>query len=249
MFSVTAKESVEIISFEFASFSIGNDLQVEVYTIQGADYLSVNDQADRWIMIGKTEAAIETIDGLGMIVPRADMLRAIQMLPGDTRSFYFTLKSQHLKLEGNNGATTGQLQLEDDMLQLNVGVSLRVYPFPELVDMDRSFQGKIHYHSFQPCDDFSLESTDAVFSFASNSDDIGAVNLTLTDGLRDMLQDDPELERYTQVHGLQLQTLQAKSRGVGSKLLLLQKQLIFIEKKSRDPFNYYSFVDRYIKIH
>jgi hypothetical protein len=221
MFSVTAKESVEIISFEFANFPSGDDLQVEVYTIQGADYLSVQDQADKWILIGKTEAAIETIDGLGMIVPRADMLRAIQLLAGETRSFYFTLKSQYLKTEGNDGAT-GQLQLEDDMLQLNVGVSLRTYPFPALVDMDRSFQGKIHYHSFQPCDDFDLESTEAVFSFVSESNDIGEVSLALTDGLGDMFQDDPELERYTQVHGLQLQTVQAIPRGIASKLLSLQ---------------------------
>jgi hypothetical protein len=104
-----------------------------------------------------------------------------------------------------------------------------------MVDMDRSFQGKIHYQSFQPCDEFFFESTEAVFSFAANVNvnDIREVNSAPTNVFRDMFQDDPVLERYTQVHGLQLETVQAKPKGILCKLLSPQTNSIHREEEQR----------------
>jgi hypothetical protein len=92
MFAVTAKQAIEVESFEFANLPTDSEetLEVEIYTRQGGDYLSVTDQPNQWTLISKT-TAVDSPDGIGLIAPRPDVLRSVQMNQGESRSFYFTL--------------------------------------------------------------------------------------------------------------------------------------------------------------
>jgi hypothetical protein len=172
-----------------------------------------------WTKLSAT-IAVDSPNGLGAVAPRADMQRSVQMTAGESRSFYFTLKSQHLQVDTpDEGVVTGAPFISDDRLQINVGVSLRFYPFPKLVDMDRAFQGKIHYRSIEPCDQWE-ESTEITMPFAVNATgDIRDVNAALTNGFADVLDSEAILSRLKNLHGLRLDGLDAKNKGTRGELV------------------------------
>jgi hypothetical protein len=222
MFAVTAKEAIEVESFEFANLPTDSEktLEVEIYTRQGGDYLSVTDQPNQWTLISKT-TAVDSPDGIGLIAPRPDVLRSVQMKQGDSRSFYFTLKSQHLQVESpNNGKLeTGNPYISDDYLQIDVGVSFRSYPFPFSVDADRAFQGKIHYRALQDCQKLVM-STELIFPFVvTKHADVQDIDRALTNGFVELLQEEATLIRWTQTHGLALYTVEPKNKGTRGTLV------------------------------
>jgi hypothetical protein len=203
MFSVRAKQNIQIISFEFADLPVDKDLEVEIYTRAGGDYLSVVDQADQWTLIGAT-TAVPGPDGLGAIAPRADMLQnSISMAFDEIRSFYFTLKSQHLQVDDSKG-TTDTTFASDDLLELNVGVSLPSYPFDAQIDRDRAFQGKIHYKAIQACANFGTSTKVTIAWAVGPKAEVRDVNEVFTDGILKVMEEDPRLRVMVDSHGLSL---------------------------------------------
>lgn len=218
MFSVTALEDIEIQAFEFLSAAFINEQQVEIYTRAGGEYVSVSSKPDQWDLVSTT-VGIDSADKLWTMAPRADMTSKINMKKGDSRSFYFTLKSQNLKLLATDNKVRDDLYVEDGRLQINVGVGLRFYPFPQLVDQDRAFQGRIHYQTTdKPCDEWMEEST-TTMSFAVNSTArIQDVNVALTKELKDSLENAAILSRLKTVHGLELEDINPQPKDVGESI-------------------------------
>jgi hypothetical protein len=167
MFAVTAKGALDILSFEFSHASSDQDLRVEIYTITGSDYQSVRNNRQAWTLLSQTTAAASPDEGdeAVKIAPRADIDDSsynLKMSAGESRSFYFTLKSQHLRLEESSDSkslTTGAQYFSDSMLQIDVGIGIPTRDFPDTPeDTDRAFQGRIHYRTIQGCSNFMTTS-------------------------------------------------------------------------------------------
>ena len=160
MFSVTAKEDIEILAFEFSHFTTDSDLEADIYTREGNDYLSVREKPDQWILITDSDTtSVKSPDEDGdniSIVPRAAMKTSVPLTvnAGESRSFYFTLKSQHLRLQQVIYEITGDEYFSDPMIQTNVGIGIRLGNFGSQIDENRAFQGRIHYRSVQDCGDY-----------------------------------------------------------------------------------------------
>lgn len=210
MFSVTAKQNMEITSFEFAHFPFDGDLQVQIYTLQGTDYLSNRNQPGQWTLVSDTtgvESPDEGDDDIA-ISPRGDMIKTVPLVmnAGESRSFYFTLKSQHLKLDDSSFLTTGQEYFSDSMLQTNVGIGIRLSNFPSTDDdVNRAFQGRIHYRSIESCPDLS---TETVVRVAVNPTEVPqSPSDVFQSAFTAMLDGQVDWARWKRSHGLRLSTL------------------------------------------
>ena len=63
MFSVTAKEYIEILSFEFSNLPSDNDLEVDIYTCSGTECISVSNGPMQWTKLSAT-IAVDSPNGL-----------------------------------------------------------------------------------------------------------------------------------------------------------------------------------------
>lgn len=77
MFSVTAKQSIEFLSFEFEHFPFDGDLQVQIYTLEGKEFLNYRNHPQQWTLVSETTGveSPDSKDEIIMIVPRADIWR------------------------------------------------------------------------------------------------------------------------------------------------------------------------------
>jgi hypothetical protein len=214
MFSVTAKQAVEIMSFEFGHFTFDGDLQVQIYTLEGKDYLSNRSQPQQWTLVSETtgvESPDEEDENI-MISPRADMAEPLLLSAGESRSFYFTLKSQHLQLDQSSSLTTGQEYFSDSILQTDVGIGIRLSDFPTSDDdANRAFQGRIHYRSIENCADLLAE-TEAVVRVAVNPTTVPqSPNEVFRSAFAELLDGQVDWARWTESQGLQLINVQAST--------------------------------------
>ena len=223
MFSVTAKQTLEILSLEIDHYTFDGDLEVEIFTRPGADYIHVFSDPAEWIMVAQTPI-IRAPEGTGSIVPRS-AFQSIQMAAGETLSFYVALTTHHLKLSatsdsedvsGNNYLTTGDTYASDDFLQINVGIALRTFKFPETtLDLDAAFRGVFHYQAVQSCTAFTPAITSMVLKFAVQ-DGVDVRSSDFLNAFMDLFSTEPQLFEFTKFHGLQIDQLQAIDMGLSS---------------------------------
>jgi hypothetical protein len=209
MFSVTAKQSIEFLSFEFEHFPFDGDLQKE--------YLNYRNHPQQWTLVSET-TGVESPDSKDeniMIVPRADMAASVPLLLNaeESRSFFFTLKSQHLQLDQPSSVTTGQEYLSDNMLQVNTGIGIRLANFPTSQDdWNRAFAGTIHYRSIANCTDFWTETQIMLLVVVetTNASPVSSstAKVMFRKAFAQLLNNDVTLHRWRTSHGLQLTDLQ-----------------------------------------
>lgn len=215
MFSVTAKQDIEILSFEFAHFPTGSDIEVEIYTLVGKDYVSQRSTPSAWtkwseaITVDSPDQNDENIN----IVPRAAMSNAISMKASESRSFYFSLKSQHLKLENSsNGKTlmTGQVYFSDNFLSTDVGIGVRLGGFPNTQDdSNRGFQGRIHYRAIQPCSELLGQTQSVIRAVVPSSALPQSVNSVFLSAFTNKLNARADWKLWTETEGLNLNSVSA----------------------------------------
>jgi hypothetical protein len=221
MFSVTAKQTLEILSLEIDHYTFDGDLEVEIFTRPGADYIDVFSDPAEWNMVAQTPI-FRAPEGTGSIVPRS-AFTSIQMAAGEILSFYVTLRTQHLKLSATsewedvtskNFLTTGDAYVSDDFLQVDVGIALRTFKFPETsLDFDAAFGGAFHYQAVQSCTALTPTIFLMVLKFAVEH----GVNVRSSDfsnAFVDIFSAEPQLVEFTKLHGLQIDQLQATDVGV-----------------------------------
>eukprot|EP00980_Cylindrotheca_fusiformis_P026645 scaffold16771_cov99-Cylindrotheca_fusiformis.AAC.2 len=206
MFSVTAKQDIEITAFEFDHFKSEVDLHVKIYTLQGSDYLSNRNQPGAWTFVNESTGVESPDDGDEeiMIAPRADIKVPLIVNAGQSRSFYFSLRSQHLKLDKSSLAT-GQPYASDSMLQTNVGIGIRQGNFPNSNDdFNRAFLGRIHYQSIESCSNFPSQ-TVSVIRVAVNPTAIPqSPNNVFRSAFSQLLDGQANWVRWKENQGLQL---------------------------------------------
>lgn len=221
MFSVTAKESIEILSFEFAYFATSSDsdddLVVEIYTREGNDYLSVRETPEEWTLVTDyrtigVESPDEKDDNI-MIVPRVDMYSsALTVNVGKSRSFYLTLKSQNLRLKQQPGGSTGKEYIKDNILGTNVGIGVRLADFGTEIEKNQAFQGRIHYRKISDCNKY-MDSSQIVFPFVIDStfapqDPTAAFQ----SALKKLFDGEKAWTQWTENHNLELASLEVVSK-------------------------------------
>lgn len=220
VFTVKAlSSSIEIQGIEFANVNADDDSTVQIYVRQGTSFSS--NKVD-WTQLATT-TSVRSPDGLGAIVPRADMTAGVTMAQGDERTFYISLGSNNLKM-ADSSASSGSAFQSDDYLQLNVGESVAAgAEFSASRTPNRAFQGKLHYRVIKPCNTLTTE-TKLVFPFAAEpATDAQKLNDAVSAGFNKLLTDEADLARWTTAYGLKINSLTLKSKGtLGTCLCCLE---------------------------
>jgi hypothetical protein len=241
MFSITAKQDIEVLTFEFAHLNRGEGTTtamtaegqqpIEVYIKPGADFLSGVGIASAWTSMtlnsdattSTRAAANETTTTLltayespgapgTSIIPTAS-LKSVKIATGESVSFYITLTEPRMKVsltEGGSGLTTSAPYVEDEYLQLSVGVGLQEYPFPNFTDLDRVFHGLIHYRtSANPkgleCIGFSTTTVIPLKFAVQLTAKVDKFKSTVTEVLSSYLVTLVELRKMAEFHNLALE--------------------------------------------
>jgi hypothetical protein len=210
MFTVTAKDNIEILSFEFESVSSNEEVKVDIFTLEGENYLNATSDPYAWTRLSQATAfkSPDEGDGSFMIAPRADMRTSIPLTTGEARSFYITLQTSDdlvlLQSTAEKTLVTGQEFYSDSMMRTDVGIGILSGGFGDSVVMDRAFQGRIHYRSLQDCQDFAVTSQFIVpFAVrASTGSDI--FQFSLKEAFEDMMTEGANWVRWNELHGLEL---------------------------------------------
>jgi len=215
MFSVTAKQNIEILSFEFAHFPFTADLEVEIYVINGKDYVANRNTPSAWTKLSQTTSvdSPDAGDDDINIAPRADMTQAVVMNAAESKSFYFTLRSQHLKLEPSSTGkplATGQVYFSDNFLSTDVGIGVRVGGFPNTPDdSNRGFQGRIHYRVIQSCSELLGQTQSVVKAVVPSSAVPQSADAVFLTAFTDHLNTRVDWKRWTETEGLRLNAVSA----------------------------------------
>ena len=221
MFTLTAKQDIEVLTFEFAHFEEDVDGQdVEVYVKTGPNFLEAVGDRTQWQEMAQTTAYLSPEMIGASVVPRADV-RSVKMFAGQQLSFYITLKEIRMKMsvtELDSGLSTGDPYLADEFLEVSVGVGLRDYPFPDFSDIDRVFHGAIYYQAIQSCSKFESLEDVIVMVFAVDDLEADASGLieALSDSITTYIHEYVELRRMEASHGLVLDAITDKNLGGAS---------------------------------
>lgn len=210
MFAVIAKDNIEILSFEFESFASDEEVEVEIFTLEGDNYLDESSNPNAWTLLSQTTAIKSPDEGDGsfMIAPRADMKTSIPLRRGEARSFYVSLRTSDdlrlLQSTDKKRLLTGQEFYSDSMLRTDVGVGMRSGSFGDSIVMDRAFQGRIHYRSTQDCQDFAVQSQ-FVLTFAVSASMLAdEFQLALKAEFQAIMGEGSKWVRWKELHGLEL---------------------------------------------
>lgn len=232
MFSVTAKQNIEILSFEFAHFPFTSDLEVEIFMIDGKDYVSNRYTPSAWTKLSQTTSvdSPDAGDDDINISPRADMAQSVVMKAAESKSFYFSLRSQHLKLEPSSTGkplTTGSVYFSDNFLSTDVGIGVRLSGFPNTQDdQDRGFQGRIHYRVIQSCSELLGQTQSMVKAVVPTSAVPQAPNTVFLTAFTEHLNKRVDWKRWTETEGLRLNGVQSTVAETKSRLKQLLSRLL-----------------------
>jgi hypothetical protein len=210
MFTVTAKDNIEILSFEFESSSSNEEVEVDIFTLEGKNYLDATSNPIAWTRLSQTTAfkSPDKGDGSFMIAPRADMLTSIPLTTGESRSFYITLQTSDdlilMQSTAENRLLTGQEFHSDSMIRTDVGIGILSGGFGDSVVMDRAFQGRIHYRSLQDCQDFAVTSQFMVPLAVHPSTGSDDFRFALKEAFKDIMAEGAKWGRWNELHGLEL---------------------------------------------
>lgn len=224
MFSVKAKEDIEILGFEFLDLQFDAPLDVQIFMLKPkylGEYEAASLEKDAWENVVSSSTAKETPEGVGAIVPRADMKKTIPLLANQVASFYFTLKSPHLQLSKSENLKTGQMYSEDGGLRVDVGIGLKdVFDlsqtdfFDYLKVANRAFQGKIHYHAIKDCSNFMTSTQiDLLFAYNATASSLD-VSQAISDAFRNVLEEEPRLKRMMDQHKLEFESIDRNTSQV-----------------------------------
>jgi hypothetical protein len=204
MFSVKALETIEILSFEFSHYPVDANLGVEIYMLPGKHYLAQRTTPLAWTLVSTTIATPAPDQGDDWkISPRADMKPSVSltMQKGESSSFYFSLKSQHLKLLD---FTSSLIYQQDSNLQIDTGIGISQRNFPTNTDNDvnsLAFQGRIHYRAFADCNNL-LETTTLQVPFVVDATVVMKDVSIYQSAFVNLFQEDPTLSRWKNSQGL-----------------------------------------------
>jgi hypothetical protein len=243
MFSITAKQDIEVLTFEFAHLARGEGTTtamttdgqqpIEVYVKPGADFLSGVGVASEWTSMmnsessssattteaaedGTTTTLLTAYESPGApgtsIIPTASLKR-VKIATGESVSFYITLTEPRMKVsltEGGSGLTTSAPYVEDEYVQLSVGVGLQEYPFPNFTDLDRVFHGLIHYRTTAnpkglECIGFSTTTVISLKFAVQLTATVDKFKSTVTEVLSSYLVNQVELRKMAEIHNLALE--------------------------------------------
>ena len=139
MFNIRAKEDILISSLDFYC-DLDKSVTYEVYTKHGT-YVGYENSPDDWTMI-----STGSIQSQGLLSPTKieDFEEKIIMDASETRAFYVTLRTPDLRYTTNIG-TEGDVFVEDDNLEILIGVGIGAYPFGEFNFRPRVYNGAVHY--------------------------------------------------------------------------------------------------------
>ena len=210
-FSVQALDSsLDIQALEFANPSDGDGSTINIYARKGGNFSTT---ASDWITLATAVTSAVSPDGLGMIVPRAEMEQAVTIAAGEIWTIYISSSTPNIKLISTKLATGYRYQV-DDYLQVNVGEAIGVgAEFSSSRTPGRMFQGRLFYRVLKPCSEMTT-TTEYTFPFATASGiDSTKLKDAVTSGLNKLLTDEADLKRWTQVHGLSIKNVGLKSKG------------------------------------
>ena len=233
MFSLVAKQDIEVLTFEFAHLfqSIENDVisdeeggqSIEIYIRTGGEYLDAVGNDIEWIEIVNTKAYVTPQSaGYASVIPRNSM-RSIKMQTGQELSFYVTLTNARMttKQSTDKDLFTGDVYVGDEYLDVTVGIGFDGYPFPNERDLNRVFQGAVHYRATETCSGLLVTNPDPYsmkLSFALNFDSADSSGFTtkLSDQLKVYMGTNVELRRLRDSHGLTLGRITDENVGSGA---------------------------------
>lgn len=215
MFSVTAKQNIEILSFEFLHYPYNSDIELEIYMITGKDYVSVRNNPSAWTKLSSATTVDSPDEGEGEmnIAPRAAMTQSVILDAAQSVSFYFTLKSQHLKLEpsaSNKPLTTGLEYFSDNFISADVGIGVRLASFPTTPDdQDRGFPGRIHYRAIQSCSELLGQTQSVVKAVVPSSAVPSSPNTVFLTAFQNHLNTRVDWQLWAAAEGLKLNSVAA----------------------------------------
>jgi hypothetical protein len=224
MFSILAKnETLEILTFEFdysESADAAADLQVQVYYRKGG-FLDVVSEASEWTQIADT-AAIPAPDTIGAIIPTSNV-KPVTVDAGELYSFYLVFKTDQTALRvGPSQLEPGAPWKEDDLLEVQVGVSLESRPFfpGDQAATPSTFRGIVHYKTEKKCVD-ARTTTDVILDFAVATDPaedvIDQLNQAIEGAVTALLILDPNFIRYKKFHYLEVVHTKSGFQGRSGK--------------------------------
>jgi len=142
VFTVTAKQWVKLLGVDIHTNMLNESVEVEIWTRLGS-YERHAKNMDGWEriayakVIGQGEGVLTSID--------YNDFDAVEMLSGQFRSFYVTLKTNNLLY--SNGIKSGAEFRSDDALIINEGLGIYSYPLSQEASIyhPRVYNGNIHY--------------------------------------------------------------------------------------------------------
>jgi hypothetical protein len=209
-FSVQAiGTSLIIQAIEFANTKGSSSSEINIYARKGTSFSTT---ASDWTTLAST-ASVASSDGLGMMIPRAAMKQPLTVAAGEVWTIYISSSAANIKLTSTTKSTGSSYQV-DSFLQLNVGESIKDgAAFSASRTGNMGFQGKLYYRVLKPCQDLVTD-TQSVFPFAATSGiDPTELNNALTTGFHNLLTDQGDLKRWSQVNGLAIKNISLKSKG------------------------------------
>jgi len=209
-FSVQAiGTSLDIQALEFANTKESSSSKITVYARKGTSFSTT---ASDWTTLAST-TSVPSPDGLGMMIPRAEMKQPLTIAAGETWTIYISSSAANIRLASTTNSTGSSYQV-DDFLQLNVGESMTDgAAFSASRTGNRGFQGKLYYRVVKPCQALSTE-TESVFPFAAASGiDNAQLKNAMTSGFKNLLTDQADLKRWSQVNGLTIKNITLQSKG------------------------------------
>jgi hypothetical protein len=217
MFTIKASESIEMLTMEFEAFQQASDLSVQVYYRQG-EFSGATNDPDQWTQLADTVAQ-RAPDARGAIIPTNDFIPT-QLFAGEIYSLYLHFQTSSVcKLKGSSELIGSEADF-DDVLQIQVGVTLDDGPFPEQFSGASEFSGMIHYRTVKSCEDVRI-TTDVELQFAVNDDPEAEIIQELSDAVEGAMSAllilIPNLIRFEKFHMLEVVNVQSGFQGRSSK--------------------------------
>lgn len=213
MFTVRPTAALDVLSFEFDAFEIATDLSVQVYYRKGG-FSGVTNDPTQWEKLADVVAQFAP-DGKGAIIPASDFT-AVSLEAGETYAFHLHFPQSTVFRTKPAEGLIGEDYLSDDVLGIQVGVTLEEGPFPDKFAAASEFTGRIHYRTLLQCEQIRT-TTQVELQWAVDSEPEADVITALSDAvegaLSALIKLNPNLIRFEKFHMLELMEVNSGFQG------------------------------------
>jgi hypothetical protein len=213
MFTVLPTAALDVLSFEFDAFELAQDLSVQVYYRKGG-FSGVTNDPTQWEKLADAVAQFAP-DGKGAIIPASDFT-TVSLEAGEIYAFHLHFPQSNVFRTKPAERFIGDDYLSDDVLGIQVGVTLEDGPFPDKFAAASEFTGRIHYRTLLQCEQIRT-TTQVELQWAVDSEVGGDVIKALSDAvegaLSALIKLNPTLIRYEKFHLLELMEVESKFEG------------------------------------